>query len=64
VARGGFGQGYGDVCELMVAAPESSMERSGREAPMRDFWWGGGQSEEDLEGKLTKVVAELGRASR
>jgi hypothetical protein len=64
VARGGSGQGCGGACELTVATLESSPERSGREAPVRGFRWGGGQSEEELEGKLNKVVTELGRATR
>jgi hypothetical protein len=60
VARGGSSQGCGDTREVRAAALESSLEQSGREALVHGFWWGGGQSEEELEGKLTKVVVELG----
>jgi hypothetical protein len=48
----------------MAVAPESSLEQSGRDAPMCGLRCGGGQSEEELEGKLTKVVAEFGRVTR
>jgi hypothetical protein len=64
VAQGGSDQGCGGTRVLTAAAPETSPERSGREALVRGFQWGGGQSEEELEGKLIKVVAELGRATR
>jgi hypothetical protein len=64
VARGRSNEGCGGACELTAAAPESSPEQSGREAVVRGFQRGGGQSEEELEGKLTNVVAELGRATR
>jgi hypothetical protein len=47
-----------------MAPPESSSKRTGREALVRGFQRGGSQSEEELEGKLTKVVAELGRVTR
>jgi hypothetical protein len=30
---------------------------------VRGFQWGGGQSEEELEGTLTKVIVDLGRAT-
>jgi hypothetical protein len=63
VARGGSGQGCGDACELTAATLESSPEQSRREAPVRGFRRGG-QSEEELEGKLNKVVTELERATR
>jgi hypothetical protein len=58
-AWGGSGQECGGGCELTVVAPESSPERSRREALVHSFRRGEGQSEEQLKGKHTKVLAEL-----
>jgi hypothetical protein len=63
VARGGSDQGCGGARELMAVALESSPEQSAREALVCGFRQGGGQREEELEGKLTKVVAELRRVT-
>jgi hypothetical protein len=64
VEQGGSNQGCDGACELTVAARESSPEQSGREALVRGFRRGGGQSEEEFEEKLTKVVVDLERATR
>jgi hypothetical protein len=61
VAWGGSAQVCGSARDLTVATTESSPKQSGKEALVHDFRRAGGQSEEELEGKLTKVVAELGR---